>query len=82
VERARRGGKSHTYTIATAGLVYAMATSLTSLSSEVLLRILGNLDDARDVVRFRRVSRRMNGVGGDSLVSVIEDYRLGIQDVY
>lgn len=46
-----------------------MASSLASLSSEVLLRILGNLDDARDLVRFRQVNRRLYGVGGDTLVS-------------
>lgn len=47
-----------------------MVTLLTSLSSEVLLRILDNLEDARDLVRFRQVSRRMYDIGGDALVSM------------
>jgi hypothetical protein len=46
-----------------------MVTSLTSLSSEVLLRILDSFDNARDLLRFRQVSRRMYNIGGDALVS-------------
>ena len=46
-----------------------MATTLGALSSEVLLRIAGNLENARDLTRLRQVNRQLYNVGGDALVS-------------
>ncbi|PWN38159.1 uncharacterized protein FA14DRAFT_159865 [Meira miltonrushii] len=44
-----------------------MAT-LQSLSAEVILRILGQAKDAKDIVRFRQVNKRMYSLGHDSLL--------------
>jgi hypothetical protein len=45
-----------------------MAITLSDVSSEVLLRILEHLDDARDLARIRQTSRRLRSIGRDPLL--------------
>lgn len=50
------------------------SASLGALSAEVVLRVLDHLDDARDVVQIRQVSRRLHSLAGDTLVSTGEGH--------
>lgn len=43
-------------------------TSIEDLSAEVILRILGQLKDVKDIVRFRQVNKRMYSLGHDSIL--------------
>lgn len=43
-------------------------TNFESLSAEVILRILGQAKDARDIVRFRQANKRMYSLGHDSIL--------------